>query len=190
MGRACHTPLDVLAVVFLVDIVLLWSFPDAPAGVQRVLNLVSWIVWACFAIDYVARMLLSTDRLGYIRTHKLDLLMVLLPMLRLLRVFLVLRRALAEVSTDKIAGSIVSIVIVVVLGSAFLMWRVEGTSDGATITSFRRAVWWAVVTTTTVGWGLHTGDSDRARDRDRPDDPGYRPDRNRQRDRRGVVRDE
>ncbi len=149
-------PLDVLAVVFLVDIVLLWSFPDAPTGVQRVLNLVSWIVWACFAIDYVARMLLSTDRLGYFRTHKLDLLMVLLPMLRLLRVFLVLRHALAEVSTDKIAGSIVSIVIVVVVGSAFLMWRVEGTADGATITSFRRAVWWAVVTTTTVGYGDYT----------------------------------
>ena len=107
-------PLDVLAVVFLVDIVLLWSFPDAPTGVLRLLNLVSWIVWACFAIDYVARMLLSTDRMAYLRTHKLDLLMVLLPMLRLLRVFLVLRKALAEVSTDKIAGSIVSIVIVVV----------------------------------------------------------------------------
>ena len=149
-------PLDLLAVVFLIDIVLLWSFPDAPTGVVRVLNLVTWIVWACFAIDYVARMLLSTDRMAYIRTHKLDLLMVLLPMLRLLRVFLVLRRALAEVSTDRIAGSIVSIVIVVVLGSAFLMWRVEGTTDGATITSFRRAVWWAVVTTTTVGYGDYT----------------------------------
>jgi len=149
-------PLDALAVVFLVDIVLLWSFPDAPTGVLRLLNLVSWLVWACFAIDYVARMLLSTDRMAYIRTHKLDLLMVLLPMLRLLRVFLVLRHALAEVSTDKIAGSIVSIVIVVVLGSAFLMWRVEGGAEGATITSFRRAVWWAVVTTTTVGYGDYT----------------------------------
>ena len=149
-------PLDVLAVVFLVDIVLLWSFPDAPTGVLRLLNLVSWIVWACFAVDYVARMLLSTDRMAYIRTHKLDLLMVLLPMLRLLRVFLVLRKALAEVSTDKIAGSIVSIVIVVVVGSAFLMWRVEGSAEGATITSFRRAIWWAVVTTTTVGYGDYT----------------------------------
>ena len=149
-------PLDVLAVVFLVDIVLLWSFPEAPTGVLRLLNLVSWIVWACFAIDYVARMLLSTDRMAYLRTHKLDLLMVLLPMLRLLRVFLVLRKALAKVSTDKIAGSIVSIVIVVVLGSAFLMWWVEGSTEGATITSFRRAVWWAVVTTTTVGYGDYT----------------------------------
>jgi voltage-gated potassium channel len=89
----------------------------------------------------------------FVRTHLLDLLMVVLPMLRLLRIFLLLRRSLASVSTEKIAGSIVSVVIASVFISAFFMWRVEHAAPGATITTYRDAIWWAVVTTTTVGYG-------------------------------------
>jgi voltage-gated potassium channel len=86
----------------------------------------------------------------------LDLLMVLLPMLRLLRIFLLLRRSLASVSTEKIAGSIVSLVVAAVFVSAFFMWRVEYNAPGATIITFRYALWWAIVTTTTVGYGDYT----------------------------------
>jgi len=149
-------PLDVLAVIFLIDVILLWSFPDAPPAFVNTLNVIAWIVWACFAVDYVARLLLSFGKARFVRTHKLDLLMVLLPMLRLLRIFLLLRHSLASVSTERIAGSIVSIVVVAVFVSAFFMWRVEYDAPGATITTFRDALWWAVVTTTTVGYGDYT----------------------------------
>jgi voltage-gated potassium channel len=148
-------PLDVLAVIFLIDVILLWSFSDAPPAFLNTLNVIAWIVWACFAVDYVARLLLSFGKARFVRTHKLDLLMVLLPMLRLLRIFLLLRHSLASVSTERIAGSIVSIVIAVVFVSAFFMWRVEYNAPGATITTFRDAMWWAVVTTT-VGYGDYT----------------------------------
>lgn len=150
---ATSKPLDVLALIFLVDFILIWGFPDAPAGVQRVMILVSWLVWAGFAIDYFARLLLSRPRGAFVRTHKLDLLMVLLPMLRVMRVFLLLRRSLSAVSTEKIAGSIVSIIVAIVLIAAFLEWRVEYDAPGASITTFRAAIWWAVVTITTVGYG-------------------------------------
>jgi voltage-gated potassium channel len=149
-------PLDVLAVIFLIDVILLWGFPDAPPAFLKILNIIVWIVWACFAVDYVARLLLSVKKAKFVRTHKLDLLMVLLPMLRLLRIFLLLRHSLASVSTERIAGSIVRIVIAAVFVSAFLMWRAEYNAPGATITTFRYAMWWAVVTTTTVGYGDYT----------------------------------
>lgn len=151
-----HAALDILAIAFLVAFVLLWAFPAAPSGIRLSLELVTWLVWAGFAADYVARLCYSSPRAAFIRTHKLDLLMVIVPMLRLLRVFLLMRKALSSVSTEKIAGSIVSLVVLVVVGSAFFVWRVEYNAPGATITTFREAIWWAVVTTTTVGYGDYT----------------------------------
>ena len=151
-----HAALDLLALVFLGVFILLWAFPDAPTGVHRALDMVTWVVWADFVVDYFVRLASVSPRGAFVRTHKLDLLMVLVPMLRLLRVFLVLRKALASVSMETIAGSIVSLVIIFVVASAFFVWRVEYNAPGATITSFREAVWWAIVTTTTVGYGDYT----------------------------------
>jgi voltage-gated potassium channel len=155
VGRT-QRPLDVLAFVFLIDVILLWSFPDAAPAFLDALNVLAWIVWACFALDYIVRLLLSVGKARFVRTHKLDLLMVLLPMLRLLRIFLLLRHSLRSVSTERIAGSIVSIVAVAMFVSAFFMWRVEHNAPGATITTFRYAIWWAIETTTTVGYGDYT----------------------------------
>ena len=153
---ATALPLDALAVIFLLDILLLWALPDATSGVIRLMELIAWLVWAGFAVDYFVRLSCSHPKRAFVATHKLDLLMVLLPMLRILRVFLLLRKSLASVSTEKIAGSIVSLVAVTVLVSAFLEWQVEKDAPGATITTFRYALWWAVVTTTTVGYGDYT----------------------------------
>ena len=148
--------LDLLAVVFLVDILLIWTLPNAPDGAKLVFDLIAWLVWAGFAIDYFVRLNCSRPKRTFVATHKLDLLMVLLPMLRILRVLLLLRKSLASVSTERIAGSIASIVVFVVLISSFLEWQVEKDAPGATITTFRAALWWSVVTTTTVGYGDYT----------------------------------
>ncbi|MEZ5116062.1 MAG: potassium channel family protein [Candidatus Nanopelagicales bacterium] len=155
-SEVMRLPLDVLAWVFLADFVLIWSLPDAPPPVPQLLDGVSWLVWAVFAVDYVVRLTLATSKRSFVKHHKLDLLMVLIPMLRLLRLVVLVRRSLSGVTTEKIAGSIFSIVVVVVMVGAWLVWMVERNAPGATITTFREAVWWAAVTTTTVGYGDYT----------------------------------
>lgn len=145
--------LDILALVFLADVSLNWLVTPGPPWWQPSLDGIAWTIWLAFAIDYVVRLLLSSDRWLFFRTHLLDLLMVALPMLRLLRVVLVLRKAFRSISTDQIAGSLIAIVVVLVATGALLEWRVEHLAPGANITTVGTAFWWAVVTTTTVGYG-------------------------------------
>jgi hypothetical protein len=59
-------PLDLLAVIFLVDVILIWSLPDGPPAFLQTLNVIAWIVWACFAVDYVAAAVVRGE--GQVRT--------------------------------------------------------------------------------------------------------------------------
>ena len=53
-------------------------------------------VWIAFAVDYFVRLTLSVPRGAFVRTHKLDLLMVLLPFLRIVRVVIIIVRWKAD----------------------------------------------------------------------------------------------
>ncbi|HYO20162.1 MAG TPA: ion channel [Dermatophilaceae bacterium] len=145
--------LDRLALVFLVTVILQWLYINPPAWLHDALLGIQMLVWAAFAVDYVTRVRLVDDKRDYVRDHKADLLMVLVPMLRMLRVVLLLRKSLRTVSTERIAGSLFTIVGAVVVGAAVLEWNIERQQPDANIQTFGEALWWAVVTTTTVGYG-------------------------------------
>lgn len=145
--------LDRLALVFLAVFAAQWLFADEPAWLGRGLVLAQVVIWAAFAIDYIARLALVADRWQFTRTHKLDLLMVLLPMLRTLRVALLLRKSLRSLTTERIASSLVTMVAAAVLTGALLEWNIERNRPDANIQTFGEALWWSIVTTTTVGYG-------------------------------------
>ena len=126
------------------------------------LEAVSWLIWAAFVIEYLLLLWLAPSRREMVRTHKLDLFLIIVPFLRPLRVLRVLR-AVAGFSAAIVTGRrilarrglqwIIVSVAVVLIASAALTMVVERQDTEGTITSFGTALWWAIVTATTVGYG-------------------------------------
>jgi voltage-gated potassium channel len=100
-----------------------------------------------------------------VKTHKLDLAMVALPMLRPLRVLRLLRlaragtvlsvglkRARALLTHHNLHFVLLSVAVIVFV-AAGLEVAFEVNAKGSNIHGFADALWWAVVTVTTVGYG-------------------------------------
>lgn len=112
-------------------------------------------IWAIFAIDLIIKVSISPKRLAYLKRHWLEVLVVVVPFfrpLRIVRVFLFGSRAWVGarrlVNIDFLLVYGIGLVII----AATVVTSVEG-GENATIHSFPDALWWAVVTITTVGYG-------------------------------------
>lgn len=116
-------------------------------------------------------LVLAPSRATYVRSHLVELALVLLPMLRPLRVLRSIRllRAVpaartaagaataAKISRRRLASTVglyaPAAAVLLVLMSAALMRDAESSAPGANIKSYGDAVWWALTTVTTVGYG-------------------------------------
>ena len=177
-GRAFDLVLLGLIVLSIVA-VMLESVAGVRDGSGPALRAAEWVFTALFTAEYALRLLAVRRPLGYARSFfgVVDLLAVLptyaslfvpgaqsllvIRSLRLLRVFRVLKlgRYLGEAnvlltalrsSRAKITvflGTVLTVIVIV----GTLMYLIEGEENG--FTSIPRALYWAVVTMTTVGYG-------------------------------------
>ncbi len=148
-----------LASAFLVAYA--WPVIESDMGhsMETRLQILSWTVWAAFAVDFGIRLWLAENRPLYALRRWYDVVLVLLPMFRTLRLLrmLALIRMLNRSMAGALAGRISLYVAITsaltVFVSAITVLDAEQNAPGANITEFGDALWWAVVTVTTVGYG-------------------------------------
>lgn len=120
---------------------------------------ISWVTWAVFAVDYGGRLIVADDRKRFFLRHPFDLLVIVLPLLRPLRL-LRLATLLGFLNRKALTGVRGRVAIYVAGGSVLLAFcgalavlDAERQNPDANITSFADALWWATATMTTVGYG-------------------------------------
>jgi len=136
---------------------VLWL--SRPAVVSTVLGALGFVLYAMFVLDFGIRIYLSDERLKYIVSNPIDILVIVLPAaraLRVLRIFAALRVLFdrgQRVNMGKAWLGLIFAVALLVFVGALAVLDAERYAPDATITSFPDAVWWGFVTITTVGYG-------------------------------------
>lgn len=157
--RATDWPLTGASVLFLG--VYAWPVlqPTMPDGVRQACSVATVVIWLAFACDFLVRLALARARMRFVREHVLDLLVLVLPLLRPLRVLRVVTALsrLNERAVSSLRGRAITYVVggLGLLGftAAVAVLDAERTQPDGNIKTFGDAVWWALTTITTVGYG-------------------------------------
>jgi voltage-gated potassium channel len=153
-----YWPLIVASVLFI--IAYSWQvIADLQGDALLAARAIIAATWVVFVIDYVVRLSLASPRWPWFKRHLFDLVVVVLPAMRPLR----LLKALTVVkSLHRTAGAALrsNIALYAAGAAAILIWiaalavlDAERGAPGANIENFGDATWWAFVTITTVGYG-------------------------------------
>jgi voltage-gated potassium channel len=155
----------------MIPLIVLPLVVDLPPATEGAFLAVDYLIWAIFAAEYATKLYLAPNRRRFVAHHVPDLIIVLVPMLRPLRVLrsarLLRLLRLARLAAFAAKGIreargilrhrglnwVLLIVLVLNLTAAAAVLEFERGNPAANIDSYPDALWWAVTTITTVGYG-------------------------------------
>ncbi|HEL9597555.1 TPA: potassium channel family protein [Streptococcus suis] len=153
-----------LAIVYVLLIVL--ELIDPGLANSNGYNILDWLLWFTFVVDYILNLYFSEDRVEFIQGHVLELIAIIpfdsvfsfLRLGRLARLFRLVKVArifalsnrfwdtLNKLMHTNSLSKVLLLNVSAVLTASVLLSAIEGKS-------FFDAVWWSIVTMTTVGYG-------------------------------------
>ena len=156
--RVVQLPLTLASILFVGAYAWPILDPDLGRGWVALCSAVVWVTWGLLMADLLVRLLVSADRWAFLRKHPVDVAMVVLPILRplqLLRLFTLLK-ALNRYAGSSLRGRVglyvvASMGLIVFIGALAVLDAERG--RGGPIQSFGDAIWWALSTVATVGYG-------------------------------------
>ncbi|MEO5860768.1 MAG: potassium channel family protein [Pyrinomonadaceae bacterium] len=161
-------PMLVLSIIWLALFVA-----EMTLGVSPFLEAVGNVIWIIFGIDFAIKLLLSPDRLTYLKSNWLTLLALALPALRIFRAFRAFRllraaraarglrlvrlltslnrgmRSLGKAFGRRGFGYVLLLTLIVIFAGAAGMYNFEGIESG--FVSYADALWWTAMIITSIG---------------------------------------
>jgi voltage-gated potassium channel len=169
-SAAADLPMLILAGLMLPILIvpIVWPVHGSAAAS---FDFAGYLIWALFILEYLAKLALAPDRQRFVRSNLFDLVVIAVPFLRPVRALRSLRllrlirlgwlgswavnaiRGVGRVLSHRGFHYVLLAVVVLVFVGAAVEVAFESHAPGASIRTYGDALWWAMVTITTVGYG-------------------------------------
>jgi voltage-gated potassium channel len=153
--------LAILGVLFVMAYTIYVLWLDRPQWVTTVMAVILIATWVIFVIDVIIRILLTPRgrRWHYAWRHPFEVLSAILPVFRALRVVGLLQDlpVLKRHTPTAVRAQFITLALAYAFAWVFFLslatLQAERDAPGANIVTFGDAIWWALVTIATVGYG-------------------------------------
>lgn len=166
--RLLELPMAILSLVFFILIVLDLVSPER--GIHR-----PWIddglllIWLLFGVEFLLKLVIAPDRIRFLRKNWLDLVVLLVPVLRLFRILLLLRGlSFFRLAIGVRRGArgiwrffrvsrflyVLGLTLILDLAAAVAILRLERGAPQGQIQTFGDALYWSSALVTTVSSDL------------------------------------